>query len=127
MSSSREKLWAKRHDFESNGPFDKKTKKIFSQTVPLHQNAKKVKKLWWAVPGKNSKNGQTDEGYFIAPLPYGSKKTVKLSKLMSLFLLNKSQHKLTFFQINTEDVLPKIFFSSNLHLKCQVTLPRQNS
>ena len=65
------------------GPFNQKSKNIFSKTISLRRvfsevtnelHAKKSENSNERLREKNSKNGQTDGGYLISPLLCGSKK-----------------------------------------------------
>ena len=99
------------------GPFDQKPKSIFSQ----------IRKLRWAVPGQNSENGQTDGRYFIASWTCGSWKTMKLSKSITIFPLNKSQHKLTLFSHHYRRRTTKIEYLSLVKFTPRMSQTGQNS
>ena len=57
--------------------------------------------------GKKLQKRANRQRVFHSTFTLWVQKTTKLSKLMSIFPLNKSQHKLTVFHIIAEDVLPK--------------------
>ena len=105
MSSSREKIWTKKRNFGSNEPFKSKTQKYFfpnNSTPSSFQwgdkliTCKKIRKLQWVVPGKKLQKRTNRRRVFNSTFTLWVQKTMKLSKLMSLFPLHKSRHKLTF-------------------------------
>ena len=86
MSSSRENFWKKSMTLGPMRTFDQKPKKVFSQTIPLHQKAKQLGNSDVRSQERYSENGQTEGGeVFHSTFTLWVQTIMKLSKLMSLF------------------------------------------